>query len=110
MKLIEKISSLLQAIDNCQRSKNTEWTLKHMDALEKLYRSWFERDEKMKYLVSGHGCQVGAIGIRHRFAQELEADSEQDARLKIYEFYEHLSGIVIQPIDPTPEERNNNGS
>ena len=44
----------------------------------------------MKYVLTFHGRQVGAIGDFGDFRVELEADSPEHAALKIYETHEHI--------------------
>jgi len=43
----------------------------------------------MRYRVTGWGRAVGAIGISGTFAVEVEAASEEEAKLKSYDHYEH---------------------
>ena len=51
-----------------------------------------------KYDVAFTGREVGAIGICSRFCFEIEAESEDAARLKIYETHEHLMRVNISEI------------
>jgi hypothetical protein len=44
------------------------------------------------FIVMGHGRMRGAIGITHGFSCEVEAEDEEDARLRIYDHYEHIAG------------------
>jgi len=49
----------------------------------------------------GHGRRVGAIGISEPFVIYIEAQDEADARLKVYDFWEHITSLyVVEVRDP----------
>lgn len=52
-----------------------------------------------KFIITGYGRKVGAIGIFYQFSIELEAESEQDAITKLYNYYEHISNIRVEEIE-----------
>lgn len=54
----------------------------------------------MKYTVQAFGRRVGAIGVFHPIRHEVEASSPEEAVLKTYEVYDHLSKIEVKPICP----------
>lgn len=54
----------------------------------------------MKYIVTAMGRRVGAIGIFHAIAHEVEATSREDALLKTYDVYEHLMRVEVRPVCP----------
>lgn len=53
MKVYQRIATLLQAVDNCKKSGNTEWQYKHEDRLDALVRNHmpsgagFDNDTKL---------------------------------------------------------------
>lgn len=47
------------------------------------------------YIVSGHGRAVGAIGIFHSFTCLVKAESVEDAKVRVYDQYEHISGMRV---------------
>lgn len=54
------------------------------------------------YHVIGFGRHVGAIGILHPFTCRVDAPNEDAARLKVYEQYEHISGLRLIPLTVCP--------
>lgn len=57
----------------------------------------------MRFIVTGHGRKVGAIGIFERFRCEVEARDEQEARIKVYDYYEHISGMRVRASNSSEE-------
>lgn len=49
-----------------------------------------------KYRFVIHARKCGAIGIRSTHVTTVEADNEADARLKLYEKYEHISVARVE--------------
>lgn len=47
------------------------------------------------YKVKFIGRRVGAIGAFVRFSTTIKADNEHEARLKLYEEYEHIQNLDI---------------
>jgi hypothetical protein len=56
----------------------------------------------MKFIVYGHGRKVGAIGISYGFAASVEAKDVEDAKIRIYDTYEHIHNMHVVPV---PEEK-----
>lgn len=54
------------------------------------------------YILKFTGRSVVAIGLFQKFSIKLEATSEEDAVNKLYEKYEHVSGLVVK--EDRPEE------
>jgi hypothetical protein len=54
----------------------------------------------MRYLVKGKGCPLGRLNtsIKDRFELEVEADSPESARLAVYDKFEHLIEVSIEPV------------
>lgn len=50
------------------------------------------------YRVNFKGRQVGAIGIFYAIADTVQGEDEEQARLKLYEKYEHISGLKLTEI------------
>ena len=42
------------------------------------------------YYFEGYARQAGAIGARHKFNAEVHAETEDQARLALYENWEHI--------------------
>jgi hypothetical protein len=54
------------------------------------------RNKKMKsFIVSGYGRKVGS-GRRDAFCCEIIAKDSNDAQLRIYEKYEHITGLRVR--------------
>lgn len=49
-----------------------------------------------KYIISFNGRLKNAIGITSNFVETVEANCEENARLKLYDNYEHIRVIDIQ--------------
>lgn len=47
------------------------------------------------YDITGSGRRVGAIGIFYKFKLILHANNLEEANEKLYEKYEHISGLNI---------------
>ena len=53
----------------------------------------------MKYICTFQGRTIGAIGIFQRFRVPVEADTEDAARLKLYDDYDHITQFRALPAD-----------
>lgn len=62
-----------------------------------------------KYRCTFQGREVNAAGIMSRFSIEVEADTPEAARLKIYDTHEHLMDVRIEPVDSTTYTTSING-
>jgi len=51
---------------------------------------------KPAWIVSFVGRQAGAIGITYPITETIEAETEEAARLAMYDRYEHISGFKAQ--------------
>jgi hypothetical protein len=47
------------------------------------------------YHIEFTGRNVGAIGAVYRITEEIQAENETDAGLKLYDKYELISNIII---------------
>jgi hypothetical protein len=47
------------------------------------------------YRASFTGRKVGAIGITYFIIDYVEAENEEQARLKLYDRYEHITGLKL---------------
>lgn len=61
----------------------------------------------MKYQASFVGRQNGAIGICYPITTEVEGDTEQDATLRLYGKYEHISKLKLTPVPQETVKRLN---
>ncbi len=52
----------------------------------------------MKYRLDFYGRKVGAIGIFYQTSVTLEAANEDEARRKIYDTHEHISGLRVTEV------------
>ena len=50
---------------------------------------------KTIYVVSGFGRKVGSLGTSSTFTIGIEASSKEDAKLKVYNHYEHIQDMDI---------------
>lgn len=48
-----------------------------------------------KWFIQFKGRQVGAIGTKQNYAVNVEADTPQDALLKVYNTHDHLSRLYL---------------
>ncbi len=55
-----------------------------------------------KYMCTFSGRQKGAIGIFHRCSDVVEAENPEQAREKLYDKWEHISGLRVEEL-PTHE-------
>lgn len=55
----------------------------------------------MKYIASFKGRDLGAIGAFYHISTIVEAQSESDARLALYERYEHIAYLKLAPVETT---------
>jgi len=49
------------------------------------------------YLANFIGRENGAIGVTYEITERVKADDIEQARLALYEKYEHISGLVLKP-------------
>jgi len=54
--------------------------------------------KKIKYIANFRGRKVGAIGIFYDITAEVEGYSKKDARLNLYEKYEHISELKLTEV------------
>jgi hypothetical protein len=47
------------------------------------------------YCIKFRGRQVGAIGITTINTELVKADTQEEAILKLYDKYEHISGVIF---------------
>jgi hypothetical protein len=52
----------------------------------------------VRYRAEFWGRTIGAIGVTSRYVVEVEADNLEAARLKLYDTYEHISGLRLTPL------------
>ena len=50
----------------------------------------------MKYIAKFIGRKAGAIGVCYEITERIQADNTEQARLALYEKYEHISGLEIE--------------
>lgn len=50
------------------------------------------------YLATFKGRQVGAIGIFHDIRDVTFGDNEEEARLSLYDRFEHISGLTLKEV------------
>jgi hypothetical protein len=49
----------------------------------------------MKYIARFNGCRLGAIGITYPCRAEVEADTPELARLKLFDTHEHITRLKL---------------
>lgn len=49
-----------------------------------------------RYTASFTGRKVGAIGITYYIQDWVEAENEEQAKLKLYDKYEHITGLNLR--------------
>lgn len=49
-----------------------------------------------KFIVTGHGRKVGAIGIFYPFRATVESTSADQAAIDVYSQYEHITGMRVE--------------
>jgi hypothetical protein len=54
-----------------------------------------------RYRFEFYGRQVGAIGIMSNYEVEVEAETQQEAQLKLYETHEHISIKRVTEVEPS---------
>jgi hypothetical protein len=52
------------------------------------------------YKATFMGRQKGAIGIFYKITDTVEADNREDANLKLYDNYEHISLLQLVEVKP----------
>lgn len=57
------------------------------------------------YQASFTGRQVGAIGILYKINTTVSGKNKEAANLKLYDRYEHITGLTLTPIKKTSRER-----
>ncbi len=58
----------------------------------------------MLWQVSFNGRTAGAIGITYPITDTVEADTEEEARLKLYDKYEHITQFKAQPASKAEDQ------
>jgi hypothetical protein len=53
----------------------------------------------MKFRVRFTGREVGAIGITYEIETEVEIDIQDAVIMKLYDNYEHISGVNYERLD-----------
>jgi hypothetical protein len=56
----------------------------------------------MKYLAKFVGRKVNAIGVWQVFTDYVMADNEEQARIRLYDHYEHMSQLTLEPRGEMP--------
>lgn len=51
------------------------------------------------YRLAGWARKVGAIGIKSFFVCDIVAENEEQARLRLYDQYEHISQLCVVSVD-----------
>lgn len=52
------------------------------------------------FAASFHGHRKHALGIAYRINDQVEAENIKAAELALYDKYEHISRLVLTPINP----------
>lgn len=61
----------------------------------------------MTYQAKFTGRTVGAIGIFYPITTTVDGDNEDDARLRLYDRFDHIMGLKLTPIESeVADERN----
>lgn len=53
----------------------------------------------MKYRATFTGRKLGAIGIFYSITAEVEGETEEQARLNLYERFEHIHGLKLAQLE-----------
>ncbi len=63
----------------------------------------------MKYNAIFTGCTRGAIGIHYTIRTTIEGADPEAARLALYEYFDHIQGLILKPVTdweyPGPEAK-----
>lgn len=59
----------------------------------------------MKYLATFTGRLVGAIGIFYGHSVEVEGETEEAARLALYDTHDHITGLSLEPLRAADYDR-----
>lgn len=59
----------------------------------------------MTFFASFIGRNVGAIGTFYRINTTVEASSSEEARLRLYDRFEHLTDLKLTPYPLVPKEQ-----
>ena len=86
MKLYQRIAQMLQAIQNCKESGNTEWQEKHEEVLYKLVRD---------YMPSGSGIDSGCIIYPNKSISDKKIVFSFDYHHMKDGFYTHWSTHLL---------------
>jgi len=54
--------------------------------------------KKIKYIAKFRGRQSGAQGIVYDITAEVEGTDKEDARINLYEKYEHISFLKLKEV------------
>jgi len=59
----------------------------------------------MKYKAKFNGRKINAVGIFYDIETTVDGDNEEQARLNLYERFDHIMKLKLTPIDDgEPEE------
>lgn len=53
----------------------------------------------MVYQATFTGRTVGAIGVFYPITTTVDGDNEDDARLRLYDRFDHIMGLKLTPIE-----------
>jgi hypothetical protein len=56
------------------------------------------------YTFSFKGREVGAIGVMGYFRQTVQAETEEAARLKLYDTHEHIMHLQLESVNEKAED------
>lgn len=57
------------------------------------------------YHISFRGREKGALGIYSNYAQTVEANTEEEAILKLYDTHEHIEVLSIKILSKTQKDK-----
>lgn len=53
----------------------------------------------MRYRATFTGRKVGAIGVFYSISTEVEGSTPEQARLNLYERFDHIRDLTLTPVD-----------
>jgi hypothetical protein len=57
------------------------------------------------YIASFHGRRLGDIGRTYVITSNVEGETEAEAHLNLYAFYEHITRLELQKVHPNETEK-----
>ena len=72
----------------------------------------FSKDQKnimITYKAKFVGRTVGAIGIKYEITTTVTAENKEAAHLALYDRFDHISCLQLEPIDQAACEKNLKG-